>query len=652
MASEMMIGPYTVIEEIGRGGMAAVYKAHDPKFNREVAIKVLPREMTHDPDFRTRFKREGEAIASLEHGAIVPVYDIGEADGQPYLVMRLMSGGSLAERIRQGQLELRDAVRIMERVASGLDAAHDFGIIHRDLKPGNILFDRYGNAFLSDFGIVKLSEGSTRDITIGMVGTPAYMAPEMMEPEGFDHRVDIYALTVTLYEMLTGAVPYIATTPGGILMAHVNKPIPDVRAVRPDLPKGVDDVIRLGMAKDPNQRYQTAGDLAAGLKEALETGTTTAYQSEATTQSIIDDNEPPPTIVEAHIGGDEPAATVPDQPTTPLMTRPAFLIGAGGAILLIVIVAGILATVALVTLSREEPVAAEPEATTLPIIEASPVSPTDPPAPTVTEADAETTPDALAELLTLATNGVERNDLWVPYTQEFGGVEMALVPAGCFMMGNRGVVEDETPEHEYCIEQPFWLDKTEVTNGDYAPVGDAATDILPRQSVSWFDAQAHCEDIRAGRLPTEVEWEYAASGPRNLFYPYGDNFDGNQHNYCDESCTNDDLRDPDFNDGFTERAPVGSYPGGASWVGALDMSGNVSEWVYSLFLPYPYEPDDGRESSITENNESPRAYRGGSYSSASTIMRTSWRNGISPDSAFTGIGFRCARDFDPAELIP
>src|SRR5574341_756277 len=150
------IDRYEVQAELGRGGMATVYRAYDPRFKRTVAVKVLPREFLHDPNFRARFEREAETIAKLEHAAIVPVYDYGEQDGQPYLVMRYMTGGSLAERLRNRPLSLAEAARILGQLAPALDKAHSKGVIHRDLKPANILFDDAGNPHLSDFGIARL----------------------------------------------------------------------------------------------------------------------------------------------------------------------------------------------------------------------------------------------------------------------------------------------------------------------------------------------------------------------------------------------------------------------------------------------------------------------------------------------------------------
>ncbi len=200
-------GRYEIKRELGRGGMASVYHAWDPRFMRDVALKVLPREFLHDPQFRARFEREARTIAQLEHAAIVPVYDFGEQDGQPYIVMRYMPGGSLAGRLAKGSLTLEQSAIILKRIARGLDKAHAQGIIHRDLKPDNILFDEDDNAYIADFGIAKLAE-TTTNLTQGIIGTPAYMSPEQARgSRTIDKRSDIYALGVILFEMLSGQRP-------------------------------------------------------------------------------------------------------------------------------------------------------------------------------------------------------------------------------------------------------------------------------------------------------------------------------------------------------------------------------------------------------------------------------------------------------------
>ena len=264
------VGRYKIKSELGRGGMATVYRAFDPISNREVAIKVLPPEMMHQLITRARFKREMKLIASLEHPAIVPVYDVGEEDSQPFFVMRYMSGGSLAELIKRGRFSLRDAALIIERLASALDHAHSKGIIHRDVKPDNVLFDSSDNPYLSDFGVAKLTETAVSVTEANAnaneaMGTAAYLSPEQARGESVDGRADIYGLGAILYEMLTGEPPYQGNTVVGVAVRHVNDPIPDVRKLRPDLPPEVDEIIKKAMAKDREDRYQTAFDLARAL---------------------------------------------------------------------------------------------------------------------------------------------------------------------------------------------------------------------------------------------------------------------------------------------------------------------------------------------------------------------------------------------------
>jgi serine/threonine-protein kinase len=174
MMSGQYLGRYEIISELGIGGMATVYHARDPRFQREVAVKVLPREFMHDPQFSARFEREATTIAALEHPNIIPVYDYGEEDGQPYLVMRFLPGGSLADKLKAGSLELEEAEKVLQRIGAALDYAHSKGVVHRDLKPGNILFDDVGRAFLTDFGIARITEASAALTgTSTVIGTPA-----------------------------------------------------------------------------------------------------------------------------------------------------------------------------------------------------------------------------------------------------------------------------------------------------------------------------------------------------------------------------------------------------------------------------------------------------------------------------------------------
>jgi formylglycine-generating enzyme required for sulfatase activity len=259
----------------------------------------------------------------------------------------------------------------------------------------------------------------------------------------------------------------------------------------------------------------------------------------------------------------------------------------------------------------------------------------------------------------IACTGVSANDEWVPVIREFDGIPMALVPAGCFTMGStdeqieiyltmlnrRGLYTDEQPSHQQCFDEPFWIDVYEVTNGFYGSYGLWHDNDQPRESVNWFEADLYCRG-RGMRLPSEVEWEYAARGPDNLLYPWGNTFDGNRLNFCDFNCQNPGA-DPSYDDGYLFTAPVGSYPEGVSWVGTMDMAGNVWEWVSSILLPYPYDPGDGREVGAEQDRTSLRMVRGGGRLDPDYEVRSANRNERMPTDFDSRFGIRCARSFDP-----
>ena len=272
MAVPEQIGRYQIKGELGRGGFATVYRGYDPRFEREVAVKLMPPEMLHaDPQFKMRFEREAKIIAQLEHPAIVPVYDVGEENNQPYFVMRYMSGGSLSERIKAKTYSIEETVRIIEQIAPGLDEAHSKGIIHRDLKPANILFSAKNIPLISDFGIAKFTQGDVSGNMTGsaIIGTPAYMAPEQASGDGIDGRADIYALGVILYEMVTGKQPYQADTPLGLAIKHITEPVPRILEANPSLPVWMEKVISTAMAKSPEDRFSTAVELVETIKAFL-----------------------------------------------------------------------------------------------------------------------------------------------------------------------------------------------------------------------------------------------------------------------------------------------------------------------------------------------------------------------------------------------
>jgi serine/threonine-protein kinase len=259
-------GRYKIEGELGRGGMATVYQAYDPRTQRLVALKVLPQPLLDRPDLRTRFQREAEAIARLKHPNVVEVYDYGDQDGQPFLVMRLMQGGTLKDKMVDGPLTVAQALSILRGIAEALDSAHKLGIVHRDLKPDNILFDQYDNPYLSDFGIAKLGETHATLTGESAIGTPHYISPEQAQGDRpVDGRSDIYALGVVLFEMLSGSRPYDAETPLQVMMQHIMAPVPKISRRAKNLPPGCDAIISKALAKEPDDRYQTAVSLIDDL---------------------------------------------------------------------------------------------------------------------------------------------------------------------------------------------------------------------------------------------------------------------------------------------------------------------------------------------------------------------------------------------------
>ena len=268
------LGNYQIVERIGRGGMAEVYKGYHPRLDRHVAIKILHGFLAEGQDFLERFEREAKAVASLRHPNIVQIHDYETKEDQYYMVMEYVDGATLTDVLIQyskskDTMPLQEVYSIIKQVSDALDYAHKHGLIHRDIKPSNILIDNVGNTFLTDFGIAKIVSSTQFTATGALIGTPAYMSPEQCKGTDLTHVSDLYSLGIILYEMLTGLVPYDSETPLSVLQKHITEPVPSLETLRADLPATFEKVIKKALAKEPEDRYQRANEMCKALERAL-----------------------------------------------------------------------------------------------------------------------------------------------------------------------------------------------------------------------------------------------------------------------------------------------------------------------------------------------------------------------------------------------
>jgi len=552
------VGPYRILEPIGAGGMAEVFKAYQPSMERYVAIKLILPRFAQEATFLKRFQREARAVSRLEHAHILPVYDYGESEGRPYLVMRYMSAGTLKDRLSQGSMSSSEVNRVIGQVGSALDYAHRMGIIHRDVKPSNVLVDDEGNTYLTDFGLAKMMEASVQLTGTGVgIGTPAYMSPEQGRGETVDSRTDVYSLGVMLYEMVLGRRPYHANTPLAVVYKHIHEPLPLPRALRPDLPEGVERVILRALAKSPSDRFRTAGEMV----QALDAAVRSAEAPEAA----------------------RPAVTRPARPV--VQWRRVALWAAPVVLVLLAVILAVWRPWARPRTAAVETVVAEKlEAATMP-----PSTPfLRPPSPEATATPAivlaaSATPRPTNTRQATAPTELTSNPLVLELAP---GIQMKLVrvPAGEFLMGSADdddmAEADELPQHSVYLDE-FYIGRYEVTSAQFRAFVQATgysewRDIWdgadhPVVSVRWEDAAAFCRwasevSGREVRLPTEAEWEKAARGTDGRRYPWG-------NEPPDASRCN-------FSSNVMDTRAVGHHsPAGNSPYGCADMAGNVWEWV-------------------------------------------------------------------------
>ena len=620
------VGRYQVLELLGEGGMATVYKAHDPRLERDVAIKVIRRDAFPPEDLDMllkRFEREAKALGKLSHPNIVGVIDYGEHEGSPYLVMVYVGGGTLKDRLGYPlpPMKWRDAVRMLLPIARALEYVHERGIINRDVKPSNILMTEDGQPLLSDFGLAKLFEKDKESTSItgtGMgIGTPDYMAPEQWTGEP-TAQSDLYSLGVVLYEMVTGHRPYTADTPAGILLKQATESLPLPKTYIPDLPQNVESVLLKALAKDPADRYPDVRTFAQELDNLL-------------AGRAVDATNTRPEILRDHMTGRAHKAELPTALPVGSAKKGFPTLWVALAVLALIVVAGgtFFASGGFGLLAAPSPTSTATLAATLPPTGTA-VPFTETPAPTL--APTET----LVPTITPLPDEI----------RDVKNVPMRFIPGGEFAMGSDTGEADSRPASQVSVA-PFYIDKFEVTNEMYDACVFARECRRPQQAgsatrtsyygspvfanypviyVDWKMAKTYCE-WRGARLPTEAEWEFAARGADGRSYPWGEKVDCSFANAA--GCVGDTT-------------PVDQYANGQSPFGVYGMAGNVWEWTSSLFKFYPYDAADGREDLTTPGQ---RMARGGSwhtFGGNGGNVRTDIRLKLDPAYYGAYVGFRCA----------
>lgn len=265
---------YVIEELLGQGGMSAVYKATDPNLKRVVAIKMIHTHLSGNPDFVMRFEEEAAAVAQLRHPGIIQVHDFNRDNDVYYMVLEFVPGETLQSHLKRlndagRRLPVKTAIEYMANICDAVDYAHQRGMVHRDIKPANLMLNTLGQVILMDFGIAKIVGSQRHTATGAVVGTAMYMSPEQIKGQQPDRRTDIYSLGVTLFEMLSGHPPFEADSAMTLMMMHINDPVPNVKSLNPDVPEALVAVINKALAKDPDQRFQTAAQMAAALRNVL-----------------------------------------------------------------------------------------------------------------------------------------------------------------------------------------------------------------------------------------------------------------------------------------------------------------------------------------------------------------------------------------------
>lgn len=655
---------YRLVKRLGAGGMGTVFLAEQLAVgNRPVALKVLLRKLLDDPEFLQRFRNEAASTGRISHPNVVTIYESGQADdGTPYIAMEYLEGQTLHELLKaRGALPALEVAETIQQVARGLNAAHKLGIIHRDLKPDNIFLTRGEEGVTAvkvvDFGIAKLQESSTRTVTGTVLGTPAYMSYEAasgMRSDQLDARSDLYSLGIVAYEMLTGQVPFNSDTPLGFVNKHLSENPPPFRTVKPDLSafQDVEKVVMKALDKDRRRRQASVLDFARELVAAASPPAKPVKIAEPPQTKPVSAESSPAELAQARLPSvREPAKAgaaiktpPPAQPSSHARPAPPAsaldrkeFIRKGPRQATSQISTGV------PDAGRfgSSPASADRAATTL--RPPTPSTKRSARLPETRKLPIKAILGGLAVLLLCGVIAVVWHSLQALLKTPRPELKpppqgMVAIPGGAFKMGRDGAKDSrETPAHVVTVAA-FDIDVTPVTNADFErfvkksgrpaprnwPEGKFPLDesYWPVSDVSWRDVMDYCQSA-GKRLPTEAEWEYAARGDDNRFYPWGPSFDPNRANSLEAKSSHAEA--------------VGVRRNNASPFGVLDMAGNVWQWCEDNFKPYP-----GNASFFAVPADA-KVIRGGSYKSDHDQITTTARGFERSGTRSPLIGFRCAK---------
>ncbi|RJR49617.1 MAG: hypothetical protein C4576_06480 [Desulfobacteraceae bacterium] len=592
------LNSYRIERRIGSGGMATVYKAYQTSMDRYVALKIMSQEIASDAAAVSRFEVEAKIIGNLQHPYILPVYDFGKAKGYYYLAMRLVETGSLHDLIRKnGRFDLPQATAIVKQVGGAIDYAHKKGVIHRDFKPANVLIDEFGNCLLTDFGIAKLMEATTHLTVKGQImGTPTYLSPEQASGERkTDHRSDIYSLGVVIYQMLTGDVPFRADSSLGVLYKHIHETPPPPREILPELPESLEKVIMKALAKNPDERYTTAGELVTAFETALRPSLSLgAAETKKKGKAAKTTKARPKWLI-------------------PVIVAVLLVIGigiygvtqmgrlSGGGDYMALVKAGVVEAAGKNTKGADEFKHQKDKALMVLI-----------PAGEFTMGSSQYSYEQPVQKVTTNSYFIDKYPVTNKQFDQFVKETKHVTDAEKNGFGN--VLQGR---HWRKVKGATWRKPDGIESID-------GKESHPVRQVSHNDATAYCKWADKD-LPTEAQWEKAARGPQGYKYPWGD------------SDPNDTLANYDNFTGMT--TPVEQFEKGQSFYGCFDMAGNTYEWCRDWYATYsegkredidPKGPDKGSEHVV----------KGGCYVEGMESLRSAHRDRFDPNYSSNLISFR------------